>query len=337
MCGIFALIFLSKNGNKDTFLLHFELGMDMLKKRGPEKRSEIRTDRYLLGFQRLSINDLSENGDQPIRSNDGSVILMCNGEIFNYKDLVQKYDLVMKSESDCEVILRLYEKGVLNVSEINGDFAFLIVDDNKKTVMLSRDRVGVRPLFYGYTEDGSMVVASEMKCMSLCKSIFHVPPSSVIVINEKLEANCEYYYDLTLSLSQFYKDTDLKTLLIESTRKRLLSERPIGCLLSGGLDSSVICAILCSLVGPKNVRTYSIGMEGSLDLKYAKKVAEFLGTTHTEVFFTPEEGLKAIPEVIYNLESYDITTVRASVGMYLLGKVHQSEHNRQSDLFRRGF
>jgi len=318
MCGIVAVFLNSTDIN--SYVSHFELGMDMLQKRGPERRREIISDKYILGFQRLGINDLSENGDQPIVSNDGNVIMMCNGEIFNYKELISKYGLKTVSGSDCETILRLYENRTLNVAELNGDFAFIIFDKKKREILLGRDRVGVRPLFYGYAEDGSVIIASEVKCMSLCKRIFHVQPSSVVRINEKLEAECEFYYDLTLTLPQFSKNNDLKTLLVESTRKRLLSERPIGCLLSGGLDSSVICAILCSLIGPKNVRTYSIGMEGSLDLMYAKKVADYLGTSHTEVVFTPEEGLSMIPEVIYNLESYDITTVRASVGMYLLGK-----------------
>jgi asparagine synthase (glutamine-hydrolysing) len=296
--------------------------MDMLQKRGPEKRAEIKGEDYIIGFQRLSINDTTENGDQPFCSDDGNVILVCNGEIFNYKDLINRYELETKSSSDCEVILRLYEKGVFKASELNGDFAFVIFDKQSNTVVLGRDRIGVRPLFYGFTNTRSLVVSSEVKCMSLCEpyTICHVQPATTLSIKEKNGEQSytqNLYYDL---MSILPAQSDIKTLLIEATRKRLLSDRPIGCLLSGGLDSSVICAILCSLLGPKNVRTYSIGMEGSLDLRYAKKVAEYLGTNHTEVLFTPDEGLKAIPEVIYNLESYDITTVRASVGMYLLGR-----------------
>lgn len=262
MCGIFAILLNSEC--RSDYSAHFALAMDMLQKRGPEKRTEIKTSKHLLGFQRLSINDLSENGDQPIVSDDGLTTLMCNGEIFNYKELVSKYNLVMRSESDCEAILRLYEKCVLQVDELNGDFAFVIISDK---IIVARDRIGVRPLFYGYTNDRSLVISSEVKCMSFCKEIFHVLPGSTVAFDkDNFEPSTELYYDL-YSITPISQD--IKTLLIDATRKRLLSDRPIGCLLSGGLDSSVICAILCSLLGPKNVRTYSIGMEGSLDLKYA--------------------------------------------------------------------
>jgi len=248
---------------------------------------------------------------------------MCNGEIFNYLDLQKKYNLTLTSKSDCEVILRLYEKNILNVEEFNGDFAFVIYDFKKRLITLSRDRIGVRPLFYGFTHDQCFAVSSEVKALSFCElnRIYHVPPSNMVTYNLMRESIEQIpYYNITQVLPSFYLKNDIKTLLIESTRKRLLSDRPIGCLLSGGLDSSIICARLCHLLGPKNVRTYSIGMQGSLDLEYARKVADFLGTDHHEVLFTPEEGLIAIPEVVHHLESYDITTVRASVGMYLLGK-----------------
>jgi asparagine synthase (glutamine-hydrolysing) len=266
-----------------------------------------------------------------VKDNEKEIFLMCNGEIYNYLELAKKYNISMKTKSDCEIILRLYQINQLFPEELNGDFAFLIYDQKKSNVILCRDRMGVRPLFYGFAEDNSFVVGSEVKSMSLCATnrLYHVPPGTTITYNTILE-NVEQtvYYDIknysifstsSVSSRPFILET-LRNLLIDSTRKRLLSDRPIGCLLSGGLDSSIICAILCKLLGPKNVRTYSIGMEGSLDLLYAKKVATFLGTQHHEVLFTPEQGLDAIPEVIYHLESYDITTVRASVGMYLLGK-----------------
>lgn len=319
MCGIFAIFFANAEVAYEKYNVYFDSAMRMIQKRGPEKRNEIRTSHYFFGFQRLSINDLSENGNQPILSDDKTITLMCNGEIFNHKQLIEQYNLQTKSLSDCEVILRLYEQDKLNIEELNGDFAFVISDTTKSQIVLSRDRIGVRPLFYGYTPEGHIVVASEAKCLFECEQIFHVLPSTSITMNFS-NKTCRSYYDLNSVQPLFFKQNHLKSLLIEATRKRLLSDRPIGCLLSGGLDSSIICAILCSLLGAKNVRTYSIGMEGSLDLHYAKKVSSYLGTNHTEVLFTPEEGLSAIPEVIYNLESYDITTVRASVGMYLLGK-----------------
>ena len=185
----------------------------------------------------------------------------------------------------------------------------------------------MRPLLYGWTPNYKLVISSEAKCLSMCKTIYHVLPGSMMVFdilsNHILYK--EMYYDIsrlsfTKSLYSYQNINMLKPLLEQAVKLRLLSDRPIGCLLSGGLDSSIITSILCRYLDPKDVRTYSIGMEGSIDLFYARKVADYLGTTHTEVKFTPEEGFRVIPEVIKVLESFDITTVRASVGMYLLGK-----------------
>jgi asparagine synthase (glutamine-hydrolysing) len=323
MCGIFSLFFSPYVNNKKRYDIFLDEAMKMLQKRGPDSSTKVVTDDYLAGFVRLSINDLSENGNQPMFSENKNIFLMCNGEIFNYLQLKDKYNLDLKSKSDCEVILRLYETNQLKLEELNGDFAFVIFDSNKRLITMARDRIGVRPLFYGFTRDHSLVVGSEAKALSICDidRVFHVQPANVVTYTMDGEhIDKTPYYDITKMNSFTCEKNDIKTLLIDSTRKRLLTDRPIGCLLSGGLDSSIICAILCSLIGPKNVRTYSIGMEGSLDLYYAQKVADYLGTDHHEVLFTPKEGIDAIPEVVYHLESFDITTVRASVGMYLLGK-----------------
>lgn len=335
MCGIFSLFFSKNVLNRQKYLLDFDRALKLIQKRGPDVVSKVEHENYLAGFQRLSINDLSENGNQPMFSKNNDIFLMCNGEIFNYKEIAEKYNLTLNSKSDCEVILRLYEKNLLNVEELNGDFAFVIYDHKKRLVTLSRDRIGVRPLFYGFTRDHSFIVSSEAKAMFFCDidKVFHVPPANVVTFNMMIEhVDVVPYYDLELTFPTLYKEKNLKDLLIQSTNRRLLSDRPIGCLLSGGLDSSIICSILCSLLGAKNVRTYSIGMQGSLDLMYAKKVATYLGTDHHEVLFTPEEGINAIPEVVRHLESYDITTVRASVGMYLLGK-YISTHSNDKVIF----
>lgn len=346
MCGIFAF-FYSRSQNFKSFSAECIKSLQSIKHRGPDNTS-VNNDQenfFFTGFQRLSINDISENGNQPMFSDhhEKDIFVMCNGEIYNYIDLAKKYNVTLKTKSDCEIILRLYEINQLFPEELNGDFAFVLYDKKKSIVMLCRDRMGVRPLFYGFAEDNSFVVGSELKAMSLCATnrIYHVPPGTIITYNTILENVEQYtYYDVknysifstsSTTPPAFFLET-LRNLLIESTRKRLLSDRPIGCLLSGGLDSSIICAILCKLLGPKNVRTYSIGMEGSLDLFYAKKVATFLGTEHHEVLFTPEEGLEAIPNVIYHLESYDTTTVRASVGMYLLAK-YISKHTQDKVIF----
>lgn len=330
MCGIFA-VFFTPQSTTTCNNITYKKAFDLLKKRGPEQEVFKVFNDKIFGFQRLSINDLSTAGEQPM--NTENTTIMCNGEIFNYKDLINKYNIKRKSNSDCEVLLHLYENGLFNVRELNGDFALLIEDNRKNIVMLCRDRVGVRPLFYGFTELNDFVVSSEIKAMSFCETIHHVPPGTIVTFNkETRNMNIERYYDVFSTLTVSQNINDIKSILIKSTKLRLLSDRPIGCLLSGGLDSSIITAILCKLLGPKNVRTYSIGMENSLDLHYARKVADFLGTTHTEVTFTPEEGINAIPEVIYALESYDITTVRASVGMYLLGK-YISENTEDKVIF----
>ena len=324
MCGIFSLFFSEQVTNKKKYEMFLDNAMKVLEKRGPDSCCKVVSERYLCGFQRLTINDLTELGNQPMESDDEKIFLMCNGEIFNFLELKDKYNLKMKSHSDCEVILRMYENNCLNVEELNGDFAFVIYDQKRNLITLGRDRMGVRPLFYGFTEDHSFAVSSEVKALSCCANerIFHVQPGTVVKydLNKEDVSVNPYYFHSTIQKDIEPTTAKLRSMLFSSTQKRLLSERPIGCLLSGGLDSSIICAILCELVGSRNVRTYSIGMEGSLDLQYARKVANFLGTTHHEVLFTPKEGLDAIPEVIYHLESYDITTVRASVGMYLLGK-----------------
>jgi asparagine synthase (glutamine-hydrolysing) len=342
MCGIFAL-FYSQSQNFKNYSTQCVDALQSIKHRGPDNTRVIEHKNYFAGFQRLSINDITENGNQPMFSDDKEIFLLCNGEIFNYLDLAKKYNVVLTTKSDCEIILRLYQINQLFVEELNGDFAFLLYDNRKSNVILGRDRMGVRPLFYGFTEDNSFVVGSEVKAMGLCATnrLYHVPPGSTIKYNTILETvEQTFFYDVknysifstcSQATTEFVLE-NVRNLLTESTRKRLVSERPIGCLLSGGLDSSIICAILCKLCGPENVRTYSIGMEGSLDLCYARKVATYLGTKHHEVLFTPEEGLNAIPEVVYHLESYDVTTVRASVGMYLLGK-YISKHTDDKVIF----
>jgi len=323
MCGIFSLIH-SPEQTKNDYIDECKKSYNLLRRRGPDRGTfEYDNVNYVYGFQRLSINDLSSNGDQPMKTEKS--VLMCNGEIFNHLSLISKYDLVCKSQSDCEVLLHLYDKGLFSPElfrEINGDFAMFIDDTLNNKVILARDRIGVRPLFYGFTKNNNhLVVSSEIKCMPMCHIINHVPPGTYLVYDKQTQTFLEHrYYDVLKTITFTKPLYCLKYLLINATKIRLNADRPIGCLLSGGLDSSIITYILCHLLGPENVRTYSIGIEGSADLKYAKKVASFLGTNHTEVKFTPEEGLSAIPEVIYNLESYDITTVRASVGMYLLGK-----------------
>lgn len=315
MCGIIVIKIDKDEDQLDLILKSF----DFLTSRGPDYTSLISNKNEIIGFKRLSIMDVSNKGNQPFVSGENK--LVCNGEIYNYKSLINKHDISCQSGSDCESILHLYNKFGLEktVGLLSGDFAFVIVTPTG--VEFGRDRIGVRPLFYGFTNSGNIAFASLAKSLTkFCQEVKPVLPgwgsynsrTKELVFNKYELVISE---DITLNL---FKTIERE--LVLSVKSRLMSDRPVACMLSGGLDSSLITSILCKLIGPDKVNTYSIGMEGSQDLKYAKKVAEFLGTNHTEVLFTPEAGFEAIPYIINDLESYDITTIRASVGMWLLSK-----------------
>lgn len=314
MCGIIAVF----SEGRSKVLSEILESYCLLESRGPDYGNFVVDNKSIIGFQRLCINDMSSKGNQPMESDNG-VKLVCNGEIYNHKSLQKEFNIECKSSSDCEVLLKLYEKIGFEemVKRIDGVFALVIIDGDM--VYLARDRIGVRPLYQGWTENGDFAVASVAKALTLfCKDVKQIPPSIVSYNkNTKKFLHQEWSY-----MCKEIKDpiSIIEKTLINAVKKRLMSDRPIGCLLSGGLDSSIVASILARLVGPINLRTYSIGMKGSTDLKYARKVAEYLGVNHTEVIFTAEEGIEAIPEVINAIESYDITTIRASVGMYLLSK-----------------
>jgi asparagine synthase (glutamine-hydrolysing) len=321
MCGILAVFGVSEK-DKNVIIE----ASKQLQKRGPDSSRLVMSkfnDYYF--FHRLSINDTSDAGMQPMTKNN--IIMLCNGEIYNYKELIKEHDLKTNSNSDCEVILHLYEKigFTETIKRLYGVFAVILVDND--IVYTARDRFGVRPLYYGVTSENRLAFCSVPTVLEkFSKNINHIEPGTVntykrdslpVLFSEKV---LDIENKIGMWANEFHMCKKIKETLIEAVRKRLISDRPIGCLLSGGLDSSIITAILCKLIGPENVRTYSIGMEGSTDLFYAKKVADFLGTKHTEVLFTPEQGFKIIPEVIQTLATYDITTIRASVGMYLISK-----------------
>lgn len=320
MCGIFALLSPVQPKNMKTIVEKVKY----LSRRGPDSSQWLIQSNGLFAFYRLAINDTSINGDQPMVSEKGT-ILLCNGEIYNYKQLIEKYSLECNSRSDCEVILRLYEKiGFVNtVKELHGVFAIVLIDGKKS--YFARDRVGVRPLFFGLTKDKYLALCSVPNPLAeFCEGVEHFAPGLIAEhdLNKPDIVFTPLYRDkLELSHSRITNGSyALREALIKAVEMRLLSDRPIGCLLSGGLDSSLIASLLVRFLGGKNVRTYSIGMVGSPDLKYAKQVADYLGTDHHEVHFTLEQGFNAIPEVIKVLASYDITTIRASVPMYLLSK-----------------
>lgn len=344
MCGIQAIF--SKGCTK--CLKKILEASESLKPRGPDCGTTIMNSAGVYTFKRLAIVDPSAHGNQPFT--DGKIIVLCNGEIYNHKELEEKYSVKCDSQSDCEIILHLYKKVgfVEMVKQLDGVFAIALVDGDD--CWYARDRIGVRPLFVGYVEYKWIAVASIANALlPFCRDVKQVPPGvafhhvkgTVTVQTARFaelpDELSDMLYDLecvwpsflnTLNIECKYEKmkpfeyamNQVRVFLTKAVRKRLMSDRPIGCLLSGGLDSSIIAALLVQLLGKDKVRTYSIGMEGSVDLKYASQVAEFLGTVHTSVKFTVKDGIATIPKVIQALESYDITTIRASVPMYLLAE-----------------
>ena len=351
MCGIIAIFCKGQT----TFIKEFIAGHLLLTNRGPDCGSLIINSQDCLGFRRLSINDTSPSGNQPFKLNDpqsgSSIKLMCNGEIYNHKELVREYGIHCESGSDCEVLIHLYKKFgfVEMVGMLDGVFAIVLVDGDK--VYLARDRIGVRPLYTGWTfrsfsgkRKAALAVASTPNSLiSFCCNIEQLPPSSILLYSKMTGEMETFSHSPILKHNHnnilFWSPSSDKSFLLhqllnEAVEKRLMTDRPMGCFLSGGLDSSIIASILVEKLGGKNVggrtspsesgrallRTYSVGMEGATDLKYARMVADRLGTVHTEVIFTPEEAFEVLPEVIKDIGSYDVTTVRASVGMWLLAR-----------------
>ena len=360
MCGIFSL--LNTNGfSEKTITTQFEKGQ----KRGPEYSKLSSFNNLTLGFHRLAINGLNNESNQPIIINN--ITLICNGEIYNYKYL---YDLMVikpKTGSDCEVIIHLYLRYGIDqtLKMLDGVFAFILLDTSKSKVFVARDPFGVRPLYKlsNLTNYSLIGFASELKCLNEFVNIDSLIDSSIIINNKKKIAQFTpgtysifgynnyiwtsikeeiIYFIPTLSAVNDNKVTwqtyfeNIMDYLIQSVEKRCLAtERPIACLLSGGLDSSLITALVNEFYKSKlnkQLETYSIGLAGSEDLKYARIVANYLNTKHTEIIVTEKEMFDAIPEVIHAIESYDTTTVRASIGNYLLGK-YISKHSDAKVIF----
>jgi len=362
MCGIFALLNVYKNNL--IFNSYVEKEFEKGKKRGPEfSKLDDSYIKMTLGFHRLAINGLNDESNQPLVIDD--IVLICNGEIYNYKTLYNYMGVQPKTGSDCEVIIHLYKKYGIEqtLTMLDGVFAFVLFDNRiqlntpiSNKVYIARDPLGVRPLYYLKQNMYNNLLygfASEMKCInnfyhnqddSINIDIQQFTPGtySVFNLNDKVnsvwEPKIEFkrYFNLGISQSVFtnFKKNDyvfdantknISLFLENAVNKRCLTtERPIACLLSGGLDSSLITALVNNYYKLNNIEqkleTYSIGLEGSEDLRNAKIVADYLGTNHTEIVVTEQEMFETIPELIYTIESYDTTTVRASIGNYLLGK-----------------
>ena len=330
--------------------------LDMSKRirhRGPDWSGVYTGSNAILSHERLAIVD-PLSGKQPLVSDDGKIILAVNGEIYNHQEIRKQYagKYKFKTQSDCEVILPLYkDKGVNFLEDLSGIFAFALYDSEKDVYLIGRDEIGVIPLYQGWDKNGRYYVASELKALEAdCVTVEEFP-------------NGHYYYSKDEKPTRWYKRDwesfdavknapcatgkngeiidesiikNVRTSLEKAVKQQLMSDVPYGVLLSGGLDSTIISAITQKFAKKRietgstqdawwpQLHSYAIGLEGSPDLIAAKKAAAYIGTVHHEVHFTIQEALDALPDVIYHIETYDITTVRASTPMYLLARVIKS-------------
>ena len=328
MCGIFALLSSHDLSNDD--LEYFRDYADKCKHRGPDitKHEKISDNVYFV-FHRLCINDTTTNGMQPFHINDSFSI--CNGEIYNHSQLRRRYPFNYTSQSDCEIIIPCIQNfGLYDACKMfDGVFAFVVYDSVKNEVYIGRDPFGVRSLYIG-RKNGSYIFTSEMKCIPEGYHVEQYPPGccSKFMLRdsnwtEKEQSRYyEYKYKIINYPTQSFITERIKELFLRAVDKRMMSDRPIGCLLSGGLDSSIVVAILSGAYKKlgKKLRTFSVGLKGSVDLNYARYLADYLDTDHTELILTEDEMFNGIEENIYMIESYDTTTVRASTPMYLLCK-----------------
>lgn len=335
MCSIFCILDLKTDASalRPKALEYSRL----LRHRGPDWSGIYANDNAILVHERLAIVD-TENGAQPLFNQDKSHVLAVNGEIYNHKALEQglSVDYQFKTASDCEVILPLYqEHGVEFVDKLQGMFAFCLYNEKDNSYLIARDHIGIIPLYTGYDADGNFYVASEMKAlMPICKTVSEFPPGHIL---DSRVGDVQKYYNRNWQKYSAIKDnntslTKLREALEDSVKSHLMTDVPYGVLLSGGLDSSLVSAItqkfaarrveendLSEAWWPK-VHSFACGLEGSPDLEAAQTVADSIGTIHHSVIFTEQEGIDALKEVIYHLETYDVTTVRASTPMYLMAR-----------------
>lgn len=304
----------------------FKEGFDRTVSRGPDDSRIINTGSGLLGFHRLAIMGLHPEGMQPFEL-DGSYVV-CNGEIYGFEKLREKLSekYTFKSESDCELLLPLYkEYGTDMFAMLDAEFACIIYDGSEKKYIAARDPIGIRPLYYGYDKRGVIIFASEAKnLVGLVEKIMPFPPGHYYedgkfvcycdiaaveeVCHDSLETVCRNIHDK----------------LVAGVEKRLVADAKVGFLLSGGLDSSLVCSIAAKKSSTP-IKTFAIGMsEDAIDLKYAKEVAEYIGSDHTEIIITKDDVLSSLETVVKILGTFDITTIRASMGMYLICKaIHE--------------
>ncbi len=339
MCGIVCAFDLKQKA-EDLRPQVLEMSKQ-IRHRGPDWSGIYSDDKAILAHERLAIVDPA-SGKQPLFSDDKKLILAANGEIYNHRELRKqfegKYDF--QTESDCEVILALYkEKGVDFVDDMNGIFGFAIYDTEKDEYFIARDHMGIIPLYIGWDQNGTFYVASELKALEgICSKIELFPPGHYL---SSKDGEFVQWYKRDWTEYDAVKDNEtsiakIKAALEAAVKRQLMSDVPYGVLLSGGLDSSVTSAIAKKYAQKRiesdgasdawypQLHSFSVGLEGSPDLAAAQKVADYIGTVHHEIKFTIQEGLDAIKDVIYNIETYDITTIRSSTPMYLMARVIKS-------------
>ena len=321
MCSIMG--YCSENADYTLF----KKGFDRTLSRGPDDSRIMDTGKGLLGFHRLAIMGLQPEGMQPFRL--GSSYVVCNGEIYGFEQIrkeLQTKGYSFQSGSDCEILLPLYQEyGVKMFRMLDAEFALILYDGETGGFIAARDPIGIRPLYYGYDPSGAIIFASEPKnLVGLCGNIMPFPPGHYYK-----DGTFVCYRDITAVRSVCRDDLEtvcasIREKLIAGIRKRLVSDAKVGFLLSGGLDSSLVCAV-AQKYADKPIRTFAIGMsEDAIDLKYAREAANYIESEHTEVYMTPEEVLDSLETVIALLGTYDITTIRASMGMYLVCKaIHE--------------
>jgi asparagine synthase (glutamine-hydrolysing) len=340
MCGIVGVFDLKKSA-EDIRPQALQMSRKQ-RHRGPDWSGIFMCDKSILVHERLSIVDPT-SGKQPLFSPDGKLTLAVNGEIYNHKELKKnlKQPYHFQTQSDCEVILALYqEKGAEFLEDLNGIFAFALYDSEKDCYLIGRDHMGIIPLYMGWDQWGSFYVASELKALNgICTKIQEFLPGHYLYSKEGTALKKWYNREWISYDSVKDNVTDInaiKKALEEAVHRQLMSDVPYGVLLSGGLDSSIVSAIAKKYAARRiesedlkdawwpQLHSFAVGLKDSPDLKAARKVADHIGTVHHEVNFTIEEGLDAIRDVIYHIETYDVTTIRASTPMYLLARVIKS-------------
>jgi asparagine synthase (glutamine-hydrolysing) len=339
MCGFVGVFDLKQKA--DSLRAQVLAMSKKVRHRGPDWSGVFLSEKAILAHERLAIVD-PQSGRQPLYSKDGNLVLAVNGEIYNHEDIRDginsSYEFL--THSDCEVILALYrKKGVHFLEDLNGIFAFALYDRQQDAYLIARDHIGIVPLYMGWDQHGNLYVASELKALEgVCRKLEEFPPGHYLWSKDG-KLTRWYARDWMEFAAVEHNQTDrslLRQALEHAVHRQLMSDVPYGVLLSGGLDSSVISA-LAKRFSSRRVEThdlqeawwprlhsFAVGLEGSPDLASARQVAEHIGTVHHEVHFTIQEGLDALRDVIYHLETYDVTTVRASTPMYLMARVIKS-------------